>query len=118
MFYSKSHSNSFLSHRAPPGRENLVSSQPEEHVPGASGQPEDGNSNGSWVSHIGYGLGVLAVFAPFFIPGLPDAVLWIVYFGMAVALLIGISIWGIIRSIRSAILIRRVDRRQIKVERG
>jgi len=118
MFYSKSHSNSFLSHRAQPGRENPVSSPPEEHVPGASGQPEDSDSNGSWVSHIGYGLGVAAVFAPFFIPGLPDAVLWIVYFGMAVALLIGVSIWGIIRSIRSAIHTRRVERREIKAERG
>jgi len=108
------YSNRFPSHSAQPGRENPDSTAPEEDLADQLGQPEFDDSEGSWKSHLGYGLGVAAVLAPCVIPGPHHAVLWIVYFSLAVAFLMSIGVWGIIQSIRGAILIRRVQRREFK----
>ena len=61
-----------------------------------------GYEAGSWWSHAGFGLGVLALWAPFLIPGIHLQGLLISYFALASGAMIVIMAWGVIREVREA----------------
>jgi Flp pilus assembly protein TadB len=56
----------------------------------------------SWRSAAAFGLGALALCAPFLIPGVSQRILFISYFAVAITALSALMAWGVIREAREA----------------
>lgn len=68
---------------------------------------KSGRAAGPWWSHLAYGLGVMAFFAPFAIPGLNARTLFVIYFAVVTTAISFVLIWGVVRSVREAWAKRR-----------
>lgn len=75
-----------------PGEESLLGEEDRPMRRRASNYQPD-----SWWSHAAYGIGSLALVAPFFIPGIPHMALFVLYFAIASAALVTLLFWGAIR---------------------
>lgn len=56
----------------------------------------------SWWTGVAFGLGALALWAPFLIPGIPKKGLFIGYFAVGLIVIIALMAWGVIREAREA----------------